>query len=38
MDIARKIVAGEKVPKNVYIKETVYDEYSNLGTVANRGY
>jgi simple sugar transport system substrate-binding protein len=38
MDIAKKIVAGEKVPKHVYIKETVFDEYSDFATIANRGY
>lgn len=38
MDIAKKIVAGEKVPKHVYIEETVFDEYSDFATIANRGY
>jgi galactofuranose transport system substrate-binding protein len=38
MEIARKIVAGEKVPKHVYVKETVFDEYGDLGAIANRGY
>jgi len=38
MDIAKKIVAGEKVPKHIYIKETVFDEYSDFATIANRGY
>ena len=38
MDIARKIVAGEKVPKRTYIEEKVFDEYSNFTTIADRGY
>lgn len=38
MDLARKIVAGEKVPKHIYINETVFDEYSDFDTIANRGY
>lgn len=38
MDIAKKIVAGEKIPKHVYIEETVFDEYSDFATIANRGY
>lgn len=38
MDIAKKIVAGEKVPKHVYIKETVFDEYSDFSAIAHRGY
>lgn len=38
MDIAKKIVAGEKVPKHVYIEETVFDEHSDFSAIANRGY
>jgi galactofuranose transport system substrate-binding protein len=38
MEIAKKIVAGEKVPKQIYIKETVFDEYSVFSTIADRGY
>ncbi len=38
MEIAKKIVAGEKVPKHVYIRETVYDEYSDFSSIAGRGY
>ena len=38
MEIAKKIVAGEKVPKHIYIKETVFDEYTDFRTIADRGY
>jgi galactofuranose transport system substrate-binding protein len=37
-EIAKKIVAGEKVQKNIYINETVFDEYTDFTTIANRGY
>ena len=30
MEIAKKIVAGEKVQKHIYIKETVFDEYTDF--------
>lgn len=38
MELARKIAAGEKVPKRTYIEETVFDEYSVFSTIADRGY
>jgi galactofuranose transport system substrate-binding protein len=38
MEIAKKIVAGVKVQKHIYINETVFDEYSKLATIADRGY
>lgn len=38
MEIARKVKAGEKVRKYVYIGERVFDEYSNVAAIANRGY
>jgi galactofuranose transport system substrate-binding protein len=38
MEIARRIVAGEKVAKRVFIKETVFDEYSDLARIPDRGY
>jgi ABC-type sugar transport system substrate-binding protein len=38
MDIAKKIVAGEKVPKHIYINEMVLDEYSDFSKIAARGY
>jgi len=38
MKIAKEIVAGKKVPKHIYIDETVFDEYSRFSTIADRGY
>jgi simple sugar transport system substrate-binding protein len=38
MEIALKIAAGEKVPKRIYIEETVFDENSVFSTIADRGY
>ena len=38
MELAKKIVAGEKVRKHIYIDETVFDEQSDLHKVADRGY
>jgi simple sugar transport system substrate-binding protein len=38
MEIARKIVSGEGVPKHIYIEETVFDEYTDFDTIAPRGY
>jgi simple sugar transport system substrate-binding protein len=38
MEIAGKVVAGVEVPKNIYIEETVFDEYSDFDTIAARGY
>jgi galactofuranose transport system substrate-binding protein len=38
MDMARKVVAGESVPKRTYIEETRFDEFSDVGAILNRGY
>lgn len=38
MELARKVAAGERVQKRVYIEETVFDEFSDLNAVADRGY
>jgi len=38
MEIARKIVAGEKVQKHITINEAVFDETSDFGKIADRGY
>ena len=38
MEIAKMIVAGEKVQKRITINETVFDEYSDFETIADRGY
>lgn len=38
MEIAKRIVAGEKVAKQIYIEEQVFDEYSDLSSIADRGY
>lgn len=38
MEIARKIVSGEEVPKHIYIEETVFDENTDFNTIADRGY
>ena len=38
MDIAGRIAAGEEVPKHISIQETVFDEYTDFGTIADRGY
>lgn len=38
MAIARKIAAGEKVQKHIYIGEKVFDEHSDLAAIADRGY
>jgi len=38
MEIAHKIVSGEAVPKHIVIEETVFDEYTNFDTIADRGY
>jgi len=38
MEIAKKIVAGEKVPKRIYIDEKVFDEFTNFATIEDRGY
>ncbi|MBN1891166.1 MAG: ABC transporter substrate-binding protein [Clostridiales bacterium] len=38
MEIAQKIVAGEEVEKQIYIKEQVFDENTDFTTIADRGY
>jgi ABC-type sugar transport system substrate-binding protein len=38
MEIAKKIVAGEKVRKHVLIEETVFDEHTDFKAIADRGY
>lgn len=38
MELARKIVAGENVPKHLVIDETVFDEYMEPDSIASRGY
>jgi galactofuranose transport system substrate-binding protein len=38
MEIARKITAGKKVRKHIYIDETVFDEYTDFSAIAARGY
>ncbi len=38
MELAQKIVAGEEVEKQIYIKELVFDENSNFDKIADRGY
>jgi galactofuranose transport system substrate-binding protein len=38
MAIARKIAAGEKVQKRVYISEKVFDEFGDRAAIADRGY
>ena len=38
MEIAKKIVSGERVQKHIYIKETVFDEFGDLARIPARGY
>jgi galactofuranose transport system substrate-binding protein len=38
MDLARRVEAGAKVPKRMYVDEMVLDEYSDLSAIADRGY
>ena len=38
MDLARKVVAGERVPKRTYIEETRFDEFGAVDEIPNRGY
>lgn len=38
MELARKVVAGESVPKRTYIDEQTFDEFSAVGKIPNRGY
>ena len=38
MDIAKKIAAGEKVRKRIFVDEKVFDEYTDFTTIVDRGY
>ena len=38
MDMAKRIAAGEHVPKTIYIPEQVFDENTDFSTIADRGY
>ncbi|HPS44781.1 MAG TPA: LacI family transcriptional regulator, partial [Treponemataceae bacterium] len=38
MELARKVVAKEPVPKRTYIDETRFDEFGAVGSILNRGY
>jgi galactofuranose transport system substrate-binding protein len=38
MNIAQRVAAGEGVPKRIYIKESVFDEFTDFETIAARGY
>ena len=38
MDLAKRIVSGEDVPKTIYIPEQVFDENTDFSTIADRGY
>lgn len=38
MELAMKIIAGEKVQKRIFIEETTFDEFDNLDAIPNRGY
>ena len=38
MELAKKIVAGEEVEKQIYIKEMVFGKNSNFNKIADRGY
>ena len=38
MEIARRVAVGSPVPKHTYIEETVFDEYTDFSTIADRGY
>ncbi|MDF1567782.1 MAG: ABC transporter substrate-binding protein [Spirochaetaceae bacterium] len=38
MDLAKRIVLGEEVPKHLYIEEMVFDEYTDFDAIADRGY
>ena len=38
MEIVKKIKAGEEVPKHLFITEAVFDEYSDMAAIADRGY
>ncbi len=38
MDLARRIVSGEKVPKKTFVRETTFDEFGDLDSIPARGY
>ena len=38
MELARKVVAKESVPKRTYIDETRFDDFGAVGSILNRGY
>lgn len=38
MELAKRITAGEDVPKTIYIPEQVFDENTDFNTIADRGY
>jgi simple sugar transport system substrate-binding protein len=38
MELARKVVAGEPVPKRTYIEESRFDEFGDVASILNRGY
>ncbi|HNY21258.1 MAG TPA: ABC transporter substrate-binding protein [Treponemataceae bacterium] len=38
MELTRKVVAGERVPKRTYIDETRFDEFGAVDEIPNRGY
>jgi simple sugar transport system substrate-binding protein len=38
MELAKRIVAGEKVPKQLVVEETVFDEYMDPDAIGIRGY
>jgi len=38
MQIAKKIAAGQEVPKHIYVDETMFDEYTDFATITDRGY
>jgi simple sugar transport system substrate-binding protein len=38
MELARKVAAGEPVPKRTYIEETTFDEFGAVNKIPNRGY
>ncbi len=38
MELAKRIVAGEKVEKRLYVQETTFDEFGDLDSIPARGY
>jgi simple sugar transport system substrate-binding protein len=38
MELARKVLAGEAVPKLTYVDESTYDEFGYVSKIPNRGY